>query len=192
MTLPTPTASISMNQVNVELGRTGTTQISFNETNVRVLADRQGSGTAITLASNFYGKKWGVQPSNLTSLQGVTFFAESLGDSASQTLRFNANGTWEVFGSGQLVDTGGGIWYKPITTNIGANYYVKFTKTAGSGGSATTGWLLLNTARSVGVFIASGAFNPTYTVQLATDAAGTNIVQTTTSITLYVSAEPGN
>ena len=38
MTLPVAPNSISLNQVNVELGRSGTTTISLNETAVRTLA----------------------------------------------------------------------------------------------------------------------------------------------------------
>lgn len=48
MALPiTPGTSISLNQVNVELGNSGTATISLNADEVRVLAGIPGSGNTI-------------------------------------------------------------------------------------------------------------------------------------------------
>lgn len=94
-------------------------------------------------------------------------------------------------------------WGAPTTTSIGSNYWVRFTLTgstatgSGTGApSASTGWLQLSSARavsvtatkvgSVGARIVSG----TYTVEIATDAAGASIVATATGYTLRVVATP--
>lgn len=47
--MTTPTGTISLNDVNVELGLSGTTTISMNQANVRTLAGVGGSGTIISM-----------------------------------------------------------------------------------------------------------------------------------------------
>jgi hypothetical protein len=47
--MATPSGTISLNDVNVELGLAGTTTISMNQTNVRTLAGVGGSGTTISM-----------------------------------------------------------------------------------------------------------------------------------------------
>jgi len=47
--MPTPSGTISLNDVNVELGLAGTTTISMNQANVRTLAGVGGSGTTISM-----------------------------------------------------------------------------------------------------------------------------------------------
>lgn len=53
--MPTPTGTISLSDVNVELGRSSTANISMNEAAVRTLAGVGGSGTIITM-DNLRGK----------------------------------------------------------------------------------------------------------------------------------------
>lgn len=53
--MTTPSGTISLNDVNVELGLSGTTLITMNDTNVRTLAGVGGSGTIITM-QNLQGK----------------------------------------------------------------------------------------------------------------------------------------
>lgn len=47
--MTTPTGTISLSDVNVELGRSSTANISMNEAAVRTLAGVGGSGTAISM-----------------------------------------------------------------------------------------------------------------------------------------------
>lgn len=47
--MTTPTGTISLSDVNVELGRSSTANISMNESAVRTLAGVGGSGTAISM-----------------------------------------------------------------------------------------------------------------------------------------------
>lgn len=117
------------------------------------------------------------------------------GASCSQTLTLNTDGTFSVTGSGDAYETDSGNWYSPTTTGIGSSYWVRFTRTAwNSQGSATatTGWLQLSSARSISA-AASATFNvvncaATWTIEIASDSGGTNIVSTTTGVDMTASA----
>jgi hypothetical protein len=66
--MTTPTGTISLSDVNVELGRSSTANISMNEAAVRTLAGVGGSGTVISM-DNLRGKSsFSVSyPSNVSS-----------------------------------------------------------------------------------------------------------------------------
>ena len=51
--------STSGQSVNLELGKSATAQISFNDADVRTLTGTS-SGTALIMPTNFYGKWWRV------------------------------------------------------------------------------------------------------------------------------------
>ena len=53
--MPTPSGTISLSNVNTELGRSSTANISMNEAAVRTLAGVGGSGSIITM-DNLRGK----------------------------------------------------------------------------------------------------------------------------------------
>jgi hypothetical protein len=78
----------------------------------------------------------------------------------------------------------------------GSSYWVKFTQTAvfGSPTSPSTGWLWLYADQTVYVTAGSsgyyGTTDSTYTIQIATDSAGTNIVATATGVFLSATAYP--
>ena len=55
MPLPVSPNTISLNQVNTELGRSATANINMNDSAVRTLAGVGGSGTIISM-SNLHGK----------------------------------------------------------------------------------------------------------------------------------------
>jgi hypothetical protein len=89
-----------------------------------------------------------------------------------------------------------GNWAVTPSATVGDLMYVKFTRTAytvtspadGASATDTTSWLSLSADRNVAVNSGSGAgtnyteADATYTVEIATDAAGANIVSTTTGI----------
>lgn len=60
MTLPGPNATITLAQVNVELGRPSTQNISLNEASVRSLAGLPTPGSTISM-SNLWGKSFALQ-----------------------------------------------------------------------------------------------------------------------------------
>jgi hypothetical protein len=83
MTLPASPNSISLNQVNTELGQTATATITMNDSNVRSLAGVGGSGTTITM-DNLRGKSRGFNLSyNLYYSSGEL---GRYGDSTASTL----------------------------------------------------------------------------------------------------------
>lgn len=94
-------------------------------------------------------------------------------------------------------------WGAPTSVGIGTNYWVRFTLTAssatgtGTGApSASTGWLQLSSDRNVSVTatkvgsVGNRTVSGTYTVEIATDAAGASIVATATGYVLRVVATP--
>jgi hypothetical protein len=115
--MTTPTGTISLNDVNVELGLAGTTNISMNQANVRTLAGVGGSGTIISM-NDLRGK------SNRVTIN-YTFSANT----ANAALNLSALGGY-VSGKSD------------ITVTINSGVYLYATTTSGYGlnlSGATTG-----------------------------------------------------
>jgi len=95
MTLPVSPASISLQQVNVELGRSSTAIISLGEADVRFLANRLSG--AISLA-DLYGKTYSVAvftPDGGTLGSSVTLTGYgSGGDDAFVTIDCSVSAIW--------------------------------------------------------------------------------------------------
>lgn len=104
------------------------------------------------------------------------------GNSAIATFSVNSDGSISGLGAlNNLTTSGGNAWYRPNIVGIGSNYWVRFTPTAGTlstNGAAT--FTQLNANRSVTKQGSTGAASCTFTIEIATDAAGTNIVLTST------------
>jgi hypothetical protein len=153
-----------------------------------------GSGTFPTGAisfSDFYNK--GPSPAitiSLASLTGVFGTAYPGGTAFAESI-WNPNGTLQQ-GTSDGGTQSAGNWASPTTSGIGSGYWVRFTETASSGagqtvyGSARGVWHQLSSAHTFGVSrTANGGGYRTYTVQIATDSGGSNIVATKTGIELY-------
>jgi hypothetical protein len=158
-----------------------------------------GSGTFSSGAisfNDFYNK--GPSPAvtiSLASLNGAYLVGSPSfsGEAYSVDLYFNTNGTWNFYGFAAAGSSGN--WASPTTTGIGSSYWIRVTRTFFSGGlfnSATgsTGWLQLSSAQIItvttGGYDGSGA---DYTVQIATDSGGSNIVATA-SLSMFASTIP--
>jgi hypothetical protein len=117
---------------------------------------------------------------------------------ATCSLTVKTNGILTITGDGSTDFQ----WGSPTTVGVGSGYWVRFTVTAssnsGSGGTATftasTGWLQLSSDRTafVDATKVSGSgtrvSNATYTVEIATDSGGANIVAIATGYSLRATA----
>jgi hypothetical protein len=187
----------SPQSVNNELGQSLTATVSMNDSNVRTLAGVGGSGTQWSMNS-LYGKSAGFTTVSLASIAaGTPFAAEqfSPAEPCTAELNFYSDGTWDFYA--EELSPSSGNWATPTTVGGGAGYWIQWTRTAfsaGAGNSATptSGWQQLSTYQTISVFNAGGTLTVSaqYTINIATDSAGANIVATASFITLTASANP--
>jgi len=187
MTLPASPNSISLSQVNTELGRSATANINMNDSAVRSLFGRAGSGTQISMSD---GRGKSAITISLTTLNGIYGTAYP-GQTAYSESIWSPNGVLQE-GTSSMGIQSAGNWASPTTTGIGSGYWVRFTETSSSGagqtvyGSARGVWHQLSSAHTFGVSrTLNGGGYRTYTVEISTNSSGTNIVATKTGVELY-------
>ena len=187
MTLPASGNSISLNQVNTELGRTATANINMNDSAVRTLFGVGGSGTIISMSSGFGKSAITISLASLSSVYGDAYPAST----AYAELIFNSNGTVQQGTSNAGIGSNSS-WATPTTTGIGSSYWVRFTETASSGagqtvtGSARGVWHQISSTLYFGVSrTANGGGYRTYTVEISSNSGGSAIVATKTGVELY-------
>jgi hypothetical protein len=168
MPLPS-TGTISLGQVNTELGRSATASINMNDAAVRTLAGVGGSGTAISM-QNLRGKSafsLGFNNAENFSVGGTLNYDAGL--------YINADGSITV--TSGSARTGPTAYGSPIFAGVGADYEARMVNwiyklDGGSSGSftglgvfvdvgdrptpATTGWINLGTNRSIVVATSQG------------------------------------
>ena len=105
------------------------------------------------------------------------------GGAASGVVQFNSDGTILLTASFAGAATGPANWYAAPVSGVGSSYWVRWTLTGGTFTTGTAGaWLSLASGASVGKSLGSGtgAASATFTVQIASDAAGVTILSTST------------
>jgi hypothetical protein len=192
MALPGSGSTISLNQVNSELGRSATQTIDMNDSAVRTLFGRGGSGTQISMSDG-----WGRSNAtvSLSGVNGLQFDAYSYwtGSNVYGQLDFLNNGTWYWYGNGI---NSSGTWISPTGSSVGNNYWIRFTRTAFSGGlyataTASTGWMQLNTTRSiiVGTPLQGANESATYTIEISSSSGGSPVLATASGVIIAVQVE---
>lgn len=202
MALPTtPGSSISLNQVNVELGLSGTATITMNDAAVRTLFGKAGSGTTISMSdgsgkSNFTVAYTGTSPYAALANNDVIFGGYcGPGEAGYAVINFKETGVYQ-FAEGNLFLNNAGTWGTPTGGSPGSNYWIKFTRTSTTlssvSSTANTGWLQLNTAREISI-TGSNVLNgySIYTIEIAGGSGGTPLLTTRTGIKLEVFNECG-
>jgi hypothetical protein len=176
--------------INIELSRAAGATSNLNETALRTLAGIPTSGSTISLASFYNKSSITISLSSVTSNEPFEAQAIATFEPVEVVLDFAANGTWLAIYS---FGTPSGNWATPTTIGIGSSYWIRFTRTSFSGSlggntaTPSTGWLQLSGA-GISVYNAGGGADAIasaeYTIEIATDSGGSNIVASATFITL--------
>jgi hypothetical protein len=98
---------------------------------------------------------------------------------ATAGVTFGTDGSISFNGSGPAADTN---WRRPTLAGVGSSFWVRATVNSGTLSSGTSGsWLQLNSARSwTKTSTGAGLLTCSITLQVASDAGGTNIVSSGT------------
>lgn len=192
MALPASGNSISLSQVNTELGLSSTATISMNDTAVRSLFGKAGSGTTISMSDGFGKSSFAVGYTSNFVNNFVIDYVYNTGSPAGVGIRWNADATMDQFNYSSGYTTLGERWGSPATANIGSNYWIRFTRTSTGGTGATTystastGWLQLNTAREIVLQRTPGfsGMYAVYTIEISSSSTGSPVLSTRTGISL--------
>jgi hypothetical protein len=132
-----------------------------------------------------------INTSLFTYLTNKTFYGAAYGGTdASTYISFSGNGQFRILDQAGTDLTNGAptnqYWVSGVV-NPGLYYWIRFTQTAVNGytSSPTTGWTQPGLFGISIAYVANnyyGTTDATYTIQVATDALGTNIVATSTGV----------
>jgi hypothetical protein len=131
--------------------------------------------------STFVGKSnGGIVPSGSFTAWDVTGDGVP-GSNARGGVNFLADGTVTGTYLGGFKTAGSSNWYSPTTPAIGSSYWIRFTVTAGTSTTNTAStWTQLSATRNITKSGLTGTGFCAFTVEIATDSAGSNIVFTKT------------
>jgi len=190
MALPPSGSTISLSQVNTELGRSATATLDMNDSALRSLFQKTGSGTTISMSDGWGKSAVTISLASVEANEPYEGLPPAGGEPGEANLNFNSNGTWNAY-LGAGADKSGN-WATPTTAGVGAGYWIRFTRTAfvpngfGNNATGTTDWLQLNSGFGQGIFVTRtsgpGVTFATYTIQISTNNTGSNIVATAVNI----------
>lgn len=190
--LPASGNSLSMSQINSVFDSRGNNLNAYRGTTWYTAAGGSGTFSSGTISFNdFYLK--GPSPAVTISLASILDIdgAAFPPTAAFAEYRFQTDGTI-TYGNNSTFSGSMGNWASPTTTGIGSSYWVRFTETASDGDSTVIGsargvWIQMSSARIFGLEKTTGGLAyRVYTIQIATDSGGSNIVATKTGATIYV------
>ncbi len=193
--MPTPTTNLSFASIQTEFG--GSNPISMSEyykggTYVPSgQATSATDGTAIATSGAIrIGTFRGLTKTAASTPTGLFWEVDRWvlwpTTSVTSTLTWQTNGTVTIGGSGSLTASSNPNWYTPTTTGAGNSYWIRFTQNTSNGGTlggdALNTWHALSTGRMLTLYRSSTGFSTrTFTVQIATDSGGSNIVSSGTA-----------
>lgn len=183
---------ISLTQINSVFDGRGLNLFAYRGTTWYTAAGGSGTFPSPTISfSDFYNK--GPNPAITISLAGLlnVYGTAYPGNTAYAEFIFNSNGTVQQGTSDSGIQSNSS-WATPTTAGIGSSYWVRFTQTGSSGagqteyGSPRGVWVQIATTVIFGVSrTANGGGYIQYTVQIASDSGGSNIVATKTNVELF-------
>jgi hypothetical protein len=180
--------------VNIQLGRASNATVSFTEAAVRTLTG-VASG-AVVLPNDFWGKPAGFTTVSLATIPSNSYAFYTSSTSITIYLFINPNGTWSVQDDSGEINSGN--WGSPTTSGGGAAYYGRFTLTNAtplgtSNPFAPAGWNSLSVPLYCYTYVSFfdlDTESATWTLEIATDSGGSNIIATRTNIRIF--AVPGS
>lgn len=178
--MPTPSGTISLSDVNIELRRTSTASINMNEADVRSLA-RIPSGT-ISMSD--------LRSKSIVVGVGVDSFADNSGANAKAGVWWGSGGAFQTIQNDVFTNQQPGlnIWSFKSIAGLGADYQLNVSQTGGSGGTFTSDfslntWVSMSTDRRMDLQTTGiGFISRTFSVSIRESATST--VVATGSITL--------
>ena len=182
--MPTPTGTISLSNVNTELGRSATANINMNDSAVRTLAGVGGSGTIISM-NNLRGKSnASVAISNQSALD---YSYAGSGGQGWARYQLNANGVaYRTNVNGTLIQISG-EWLTSGSAGL-FDAYATWTGAYGNPTGVAGVWQNLGTTREWGIYQEDGYASRTLAVQIRLASSGA--VLDTATITFEVDSSP--
>jgi len=191
MTLPT--APLSFSQIQTEFGGSNPVSLSEYYRGGAYVGSgtSSGYGTIPTSGAITVGVFRGTQKATAAFSPNVLIHVAAGNFNASGAVNasvvFNSNGTVTLSATPITDDASGPTnWASPTTTGIGSSYWIRATATSGTLTTGTSGaWVSLASnvtfAKSTS---GTGTSTVTFTIDIASDAAGSNIVFTKAGNTL--------
>lgn len=183
--------SLAMSTINSVFDGRGNNLNAYRGTTWYTAAGGSGTFSSGAISFNdFYNK--GPSPArtfSLASMVDVEGLAYPPATAYAEWV-FYADGTIGYFSSGGSGSMGN--WTTPTSSGIGSSYWIRLTETSSYGSFTETGsgrgiWNQINVAQYFGISRSlGGSGGAVYTIQIASDSSGSNIVATRTGMVVTV------